>query len=392
MPNLNTILIVGGGVIGASVAYHLAAAQSGARIVVVEPDPTYARAATPRATGTVRRTFSLPEKIQMSLYGHEIFAKFEDIATVGGELVADIQFRKHGYLYMVRGAEKVADIERLQKLISVHYPEIMVIDRQGIAARFPSLRVDDVDAGLFAPDDGWIDPSAALMGFTKRAKSLGVDYVHDRVTGIEVSDSLARAVRLGSGDRILVDAVVNCANCWAADVAAMVGMKLPVRPMRRMTYYFDIKQQLEQLPLTRDMDGISLRREGEGYIGGVTNPNEALGFNWEADYDWFDTTVWPRIAHRIPAFEATKLRTCWPGHYDMNTFDGTAIIGPWSSGVPNFYVAAGFSGHGLQHAPAVGRAVKELIIDGGFQTLDLSRLGYQRLLAGKPLSDKGPGS
>ena len=172
----------------------------------------------------------------------------------------------------------------------------------------------------------------------------------------------------------------------------MVGMQIPVRPLRRMTYYFDTRAELEPLPLTRDIDGISLRPEGSGYITGVTNYDEEYGFNWDLDYDWFYGTVWPAMATRIPAFEAVKLQSCWSGHYDMNTLDQTAIIGPWTGSIENFYIAAGFSGHGLQQAPAVGRAIKELLLDDGYDTIDLSRLGYKRVLDDRPLDDEGPRS
>lgn len=388
----SNVVIVGGGIIGTSVAHALADSCSGLKITVVEPDPSYEWAATPRATGTIRRTFTLPEKVLMSNYAHEVYSRFNAMTAIDGEEIVDIHFRKDGFLFMGWGPEEVARLTKAKELISRHYPAITLLDPDEIAARYPSICTDDVEVGLFAPDDGWIDPASALQGYARKAKNLGVVFKQDRVVDFVVRDRLVRDVVLQSGKSIKADIVVNCANCWAADVAVLVGMKLPVRPLRRMTYYFDVRAELEPLPLTRDSNGISVRPEGAGYITGITNYEDPYGFNWDLDYDWFDHTIWPAIATRIPAFEAVKLINCWSGHYDMNTLDGTAIIGPWVGGIENFYVAAGFSGHGLQQAPAVGLALKELIVDGGYQTIDLSRLGYQRVIDERPLADDGPRS
>jgi FAD-dependent oxidoreductase domain-containing protein 1 len=388
----SSIVVIGGGIIGSSVACALAEADAGVSVKVIEPDPSYEWAATPRATGTIRRVFTLAENIHMSNLAHEVYSNFDSLTAVNGEVVADVQFNKGGFLYMAWGKKHVAHLKRIQALVAPHYPEIDLLDASAISSRFPSISTEGVDVGLFAPDDGWIDPASALQGYAKKAKSLGAVYVKDRVVGFATSGHQVTEVQLGSGERIKADSVVNCANCWAAEVASMIGMQIPIRPLRRMTYYFDTRAELEPLPLTRDINGISVRPEGSGYIAGVTNYNEEYGFNWDLDYDWFNGTVWPAIATRIPAFEAVKLQSCWSGHYDINTLDQTAIIGPWTGGIENFYVAAGFSGHGLQQAPAVGRAIKELLLDGGYQTIDLSRLGYQRVLDGCPLNDEGPGS
>ena len=388
----STIVIVGGGIIGSSVAYSLTNADAGVNVVVVEPDPSYEWAATPRATGTIRRAFTMPEKIQMSCYANEVYSDFSALTSIDGEEVADVQFRKGGFLYMVWGKEHVEQMERVVAQVTPYYPEIDLLNSGAISERYPSIRTENVDAGLFAPDDGWIDAASALQGYKKKAKSLGAVYVKDRVVDIMTSGNLAVGVKLESGTILNADAVINCANCWSAEVSETVGMKMPIRPLRRMTYYIDVQSDLEPLPLTRDANGISIRPEGSGYIVGVTNHNENFGFNWTLDYDWFDETVWPAIATRIPAFEAVKLQSCWSGHFDMNTLDDTAVVGPWTGRIENFYVAAGFSGHGLQQAPAVGRAMKELLLDGGYQTIDLSRLGYQRVLDNQPLNDEGPRS
>ena len=245
----STIVIVGGGIIGSSVAYSLANAGSGVNVVVVEPDPSYEWAATPRATGTIRRAFTLREKIQMSCYANEVYSDFSALTSIDGEEVADVQFRKGGFLYMVWGREHVEQMEHVVTQVAPYYPEIDLIDSSAISAQFPSIRTDDVDAGLFAPDDGWIDAASALQGYKKKARNLGAVYIKDRVVDVITSGKLAIGVKLESGSTLNADAVINCANCWSAEVSEMVGMELPIQPLRRMTYYIDAQTELEPLPL-----------------------------------------------------------------------------------------------------------------------------------------------
>ncbi len=169
----------------------------------------------------------------------------------------------------------------------------------------------------------------------------------------------------------------------------MVGMALPVEPVRRLVYFFEIRQRLEPLPLVIDPSGLYFRPEGAGYLAGRSDPDEAPGFNFEVDYDYFEAVVWPLLAARVPAFEALKPGQAWACHYDCNTLDENLIIGPWTGGLENFHVACGLSGHGLQQAPAIGRAMAELILDGRFVTLDLSRMTYRRVSDNEPLHETG---
>jgi glycine/D-amino acid oxidase-like deaminating enzyme len=227
------------------------------------------------------------------------------------------------------------------------------------------------------------------MGFRRKARSLGAEYIADEVVGIEAAEGRASAVRLASGATIPCGTVVVAAGAWSADVCAMAGMPLPVEPVRRQAYYFEIREKIEPLPLTIDPTGCWLRPEGAGYICGRSNPDEPAGYNFEVDYDWFDEMVWPVIAARVPAFEALKLKRAWTGLYAVNRLDENLIIGPWEGGMENLYVACGFSGHGLQQAPSVGRAMTELLLDGRFVTLDLSRLSYRRIIDNAPLPEAG---
>jgi FAD-dependent oxidoreductase domain-containing protein 1 len=384
------IVIIGGGVIGSSIAYHLAVAGHAADVVVVEPDPTYEFAASPRATGGIRQLFTVPENIRMAQYGHEIYGQFETLMAVDGE-PAPINFHRMGYLWLGSGKTDVDALMANWRVQTAHDARIELLDRKGVKHRFPSMRVEDLDIAAYSPDDGYMDPYSVLMGFRRKAVSLGIKYLKDRVVDFEVSGKLVTAVKLESGERLPGELFVNAANCWGPELCDKVGMKVPVYPMHRLTFYFEIRETLEALPLTRHISkNVSFRPQGAGYITGNTKYDEPPGFNWDVDYTYFDEAIWPGLAERVPAFEALKVTGAWAGHYDQNSFDNNAILGPWTGRLDNFHIALGFSGHGLMQAPAVGRALSELLLYGSYKTLDLSRMSYQRILDDKPLHDEVP--
>lgn len=382
------IVIIGGSIMGSSIAYHLAMTGRAGDIRVIEPDPSYEWAAAPRSSGGVRLMHGLPENIEMSRYGREVYKDFARLMDVDG-LPGGFDFLEHGYLYLVAGAGQVAIAKenwRVQTGLGVPND---FLDRDAIKARFPSINVSDIDAAIHAPQDGFIDPNAAVLGFRRKAISLGVDYIQDKVVDIEVSDGLARKVVLESGDRVACDIVVNVAGAWGPEICAMVGMTVPVEPLSRNTFYFEIRGEIETMPLTKDPTGVAFRQEGAGFTAGQTDINIPFGFNWDVDDDLFDSVFWPALAHRVPAFEALQVKRGWSGHYAYNRMDGNTIIGKWIGGLDNFYVATGFSGAGLQKGPAIGRAMTELLLDGGYRTIDLTRMSYQRVLDGEPLLETG---
>jgi FAD-dependent oxidoreductase domain-containing protein 1 len=384
------IAIIGGGVIGSSIAYHLAVAGHAADTVVIEPDPTYEFAATPRATGGIRQLFTVPENIRMVQYGHEVYGQFETLMAVDGDR-APIDFHREGYLWLGSGRGDIDALIGNWRVQTAHDARVELLDRKGVKLRFPSLRVDDIDIAAFSPDDGYMDPHSVLMGFRRKAQSLGIKYLKDRVVDFEVSGKRVSALRLESGERMAAELVVNAANCWGPALCELVGMTVPVAAMRRLTFYFEVREKLEPLPLTRHISkNVSFRPQGAGYICGNTRYDEPPGFNFEVDYDYFDDAIWPGLAERVPAFEALKMTSAWAGHYDQNHFDNNAILGPWTGGIENFHIALGFSGHGLMQAPAVGRGLCELLLHGRYHTLDLSRMGYQRIRDNRPLLDEVP--
>jgi glycine/D-amino acid oxidase-like deaminating enzyme len=382
------IVIVGGGIMGSCIAYALAVAGAAADVVVVEPDPTYAFAATPRAVGGVRLQHALREDVEMSLYGDRIFSDFANQVT-GGAVQFDPQFYRMGYLYLVQGAAQVAKLQMDADMLASLGVTVIRLDRAALRERYPSFHFNEADAGTLTPDDGQIDPNAALMGFRRAAEGRGIQYIRDRVTSLDVSGGLVTTAHLESGGSLAVNTLVNVANCWAAGVCKMVGMPLPVEPRQRQTFFFDTQVKLEPIPAMRHAAGHAMRRLQKGYITGYMPANQSSAFNWDLDSSVFDDVLWPLLAAQSSAFDAIKMRGGWVGHYDMNLLDGNPVIDRFPA-VPNFIVAAGFSGHGLQHAPAVGRAVKEMILDGGFQSIDLSRLNYRRIVDNTPLLDGGP--
>ncbi len=385
---MKRIVIVGGGIMGSCIAYHLALAGAAQDVVVVEPDPTYEFAATPRAVGGVRLQHALRENVEMSLYGDRVFSDFANQVT-GGAVHYDPQFYRMGYLFLVQGPAQVARLQKDADMLDSLGIRVHRLDRTALRQLYPSFHFDEADAGTLTPDDGQIDPNAALMGFRRAAEGRGIRYLQDRVVGLDVSGGLVTTARLESGGSLAVDTLVNVANCWAASICSMVGMSLPVEPRQRQQFFFDMQVPLEPIPAMRHAAGHAMRRLQKGYITGYTPDNQSAAFNWDLDSAVFDDVLWPRLAAQSSAFDAIKMRGGWVGHYDMNLLDGNPVIDRFPA-VPNFIVAAGFSGHGLQHAPAVGRAVKEMILDGGFQSIDLSRLGYRRIMENAPLEDGGP--
>ncbi|NTG31943.1 FAD-binding oxidoreductase, partial [Agrobacterium rhizogenes] len=196
-------------------------------------------------------------------------------------------------------------------------------------------------------------------------------------------------VKLKSGAEIKADHFVNAAGAWAKDICTMLGFEVPIEPLRRFEHYFETEEPIEPLPYLKDPERLAFRPEGKGYSGGVPTLAEPRGYNFEVDHDYFENIVWPALAHRFPQFEKTKCKNTLPGLYDQNDFDGNVIIGPGADGLANFHMLAGFSGHGLMHAPGCGRAMTELLLKGRYETINLSRLGWQRLLDDKPLPERG---
>lgn len=392
MPDSNfDVLIVGGGVMGSSVAFFLASSERGPglRIGVVEPDPAYATSSTALSVGGIRQQFSTPENIRLSLFGAHFFREAVHLLATE-EQGPDLGFVENGYLLLASpaGFETLRRNHSLQTSLGA---EISLLAPGDLQHRFPWLHTPDLaGGGMGIRGEGWVDPHALLQAFRKKAISLGVEYVQDRVVGVERAGSRVEGVRLGGGHRLPVGALVNAAGPRAAKVAEMAGIHdLPVHPRKRFVYRFHCRESIPEAPLTVDPTGVYFRPEGPDYICGVSpSPDQDPDtLDLEMAYDLFHQVIWPTLAHRVPAFQSLKLASSWAGHYAVNVQDQNAVLGPHPE-LSNLYFVNGFSGHGLQHAPGVGRATSELILFGEYRSLDLSRLGFRRFAAGTLLRER----
>lgn len=381
------VAIVGGAIVGSAVAYFVKQLAPGASVVVIEPDRTYEFASTLRASGGARRQFSCPENIAMSDFSIPFIAHADEELAVDGE-PAHVEWRQGGYLFIV-GAADVDVLRRNCDVQRAHGVDANWLDTDALHARFPSMSLDGIAAGVLTPEDGWCDPNGLLQGLRRKARALGVQYVEDRVVAIDHDASAARGLRLASGASLGAETIVNAAGAWSQQIAAMVGMPLPIEPLRRFEHYFETPNAIEPLPYVKDTARLAFRPEGKGYSGGLVDSDEPRGYNFDVDHDYFERVVWPALAHRFPAFEACRCRRTWSGLYEQNELDGNPVIGNWRGRMDNFYVASGFSGHGMMHAPAAGRAIAELIVHGRFETIDLARLGYRRIADNAPYPERG---
>ena len=384
-PERADVVIVGGAIVGSSVAAFLAMRPDfDGRIVVVERDPSYRTSSTTLSAASIRLQFSTPLNVQISRFGVEVIKHPERYLAVDGE-VPDVDFVENGYLFLATDAG-LATLEHnhaVQRALDV---AVELLSPAELRGRYPWLRTDDLAAGsLGLRDEGWFDAHALLQGMRRRARALGVEERTGEVVAIDRDGDRVTGVRLADGTRIDADWVVNAAGPRAAEIAAFVEVPLPVRPRKRLVYHVDSPADLGAAPLTIDPCGVYFRPEGATYITGFS-PNAAEDdpdtLDLRVEHAPFETRVWPALAHRVPAFDQLRLLDAWAGHYEVNTLDHNAIVGPHPV-VTNFLLANGFSGHGLQQAPAVARGLAEWIATGRYETLDLAPLGFGRIERGE---------
>jgi glycine/D-amino acid oxidase-like deaminating enzyme len=383
------VIIVGGAAHGASAAYHLAADPAfQGRILLVERDPTFARAATALSAGGIRQQFSTAVNVSLSLYGIDFLRRAGDLLAVDGDR-PDLGLVEGGYLFLATAAG-LDTLRRNHALQTSLGADINCLDTPALAARFPWLATEGLAAGSFgASGEGWFDGYGLAQALRRKAKALGVELMTAEVGAIEAGGGRATGIRLADGTRIAAGTVIVAAGTATPRLLAPLGIALPVEARKRYVFSFACREPLPRIPLTIDPSGVYVRSEGEIYICGASPPAEAdpPASDFEVDHGFFEATVWPVLAARIPAFEAIRPGRAWAGHYDFNTLDQNAIVGP-AGGVPNLLVATGFSGHGLQQAPGVGRGLAELISHGRYVSLDLSPLGHERIAAGRPLVEE----
>lgn len=384
------VVIAGGGVTGSSAAWWLLGQAPQLRVLVVEPDPTYAQSATALSVASVRSQFSNPVNVEISRFGVDFIRHFGDrIGPDGG--VPSLGFKENGYLFLTGSESGAAVMEELAAMQRGLGAATEVLGRADLARRYPWMVLDDViAASLGARDEGWFDNMGLLNGFRNGARARGAVYVKDRVAGLVRDGARITGVTLASGATMAAGAFLCASGTASAEVCSMAGFDLPVEPRKRTVFVIDAPHARHpDAPLIVDHSGIYLRPEHGMWITATVPEDDGpcRRDDWEADHAQFDDLIWPRLYARSEGFDAVKVTRFWVGHYDYNRLDQNAVVGRWP-GSENFFVAAGFSGHGLQQAPAVGRGLAEVILTGGYQTLDLSPLGAERILADRPFPER----
>ena len=367
------VVIVGGGVIGVSIAYHLALKRAG-RIVLFEKGQL-GEGSTSRCVGGIRLQFSTEINIRFSLESLKIFEQFIE------EFGVDPEFKRIGYLFLGTTELEMGVFKeniKLQRKLGI---PVELLNPDEIRARWPYLRVDDILGGTFCPRDGYAGPSEVLSGFASGAKRAGVKiYEGMEIIGISVEKGKIHSVKTKE-EEIFAPVVVNAAGPYAASIGEMVGIKIPVKPLRRQIFItapFHLTDQT--IPLTIDFHrGWYFRQEVDGLL--LSGPLDSEpSFNLNIDYEAMAETSENAI-YRVPVLEKARIARGWAGLYEISP-DHHAILGRVPE-VEGFFLANGFSGHGFQHSPAVGKVIAELITEGRAKTIDITSLSIERFGKGE---------
>ncbi|WP_299816535.1 FAD-binding oxidoreductase [uncultured Jannaschia sp.] len=383
------VVIVGGAIMGSSLAWWLTElGHPPGSVTVVERDPSYEASATAFTNSCIRQQFGNPLNVAISQFGVEFLKTFRE--RMGDDRVPPIHLHAFGYLYLA------ADEAKAERLRQAHAVQVAagagtrLMAPEEMAARWPFYDMNGILLGSHGTrDEGYFDGTTMFEWWRRLARERGVTYLDGTVTGIDTRGGRVRGVTLASGRTLPADIVVDAAGTRGAEVARMAGLDLPVEPRKRYTWVFEAERPLEQdLPLTIDPSGVHVRTDGALYMAGCTpatdpavDPDDFAG-----EWDLWEEHVWPIVATRVPAFERIRVKRSWVGHYDLNVLDANAIVGPHPE-LPGFVILNGFSGHGLQQSPAMGRGVAEWITTGGYQTLDLAPFAPDRILRQQPFPE-----
>ncbi len=382
------IVVIGGAVMGASVAFWLKKLQPSLDVLVVERDPTFARASTALAAAGIRQQFSNPVNVEISRYGIQFIKQFQD--HLGLDVgIPDLGLRENGYLFLTRTPEGLQTLTDLASLQRAHGAATEILAPNEIAIRFPWLNTEDLTGASFGPrDEGFFDNMGLLNGFRAAARQLGARFITDTVTGLTVTSGRVTGVTLGQGGHVACGIAVNAAGPRAAQILRMAGLDIAIEPRKRTVFVIDAPNaRIPQSPLMIDRD-YWIRPEHKQWITATvpTDDGPCDADDFEPDLHLWEDIIWPALWHRAPGFDAVKVIRHWVGHYAYNVLDQNAVLGPHPA-LPNLYLINGFSGHGLQQSPAVGRGIAEHIVTGTWQTLDLSDLSVERMLEGRPFAE-----
>jgi len=385
------VVIIGGAMYGSAVAWFLTDTPDfDGSVLVIEKDPSYENSATAHTNSCIRQQFSNPLNVQISQFGAEFIKGFKGFMGHDPR-VPDLSIQSYGYMYLADNAAFADQLRASHAVQAKAGAATQLMTPDDIKAAYPFYKVDDLVLGsINLIDEGYWDGGTVFEWWRRSARERGVEFLAGEVVDVTVNAGRVDSVTLATGDVISCGKVVNATGPRGAKTAAMAGIDIPVEPRKRFTWIFSAEQPLDRdLPLTIDPSGVHFRQDGpETYLaGGHADVDPAVDFDdFAMDHGIWENHIWPVIATRIPQFEAIKVVTEWAGHYDFNTFDHNAILGPHPE-VENFFFLNGFSGHGLQQSPAMGRATAEMLVHGSYRTLDLSPFGFERIATGVPFSE-----
>ncbi len=387
------VVIVGGAMYGSSVAWFLASNPDfDGSILVVERDPTYEFTSTSHTNSCIRQQFSNEINVRISQFGAEFIKNFRSF--MGDDpRVPDVVLQSFGYMYLADTEAFAATLRDSQAVQAACGAGTKIMSADEIKRDYPFYNVDDIVAGSHnRVDEGYFDGNTLFDWWKRSARERGAEYVTNEVVAMarNAAGDRVESVTLKSGDVVSCGTVVNASGPRAVLTARMAGIEIPVEPRKRYTFIFDAETPLDRdLPLTIDPSGVHMRTDGAYYLAGCPPDDDpAVDYDdFDQDHGIWEEKAWPVIAARIPQFEAIKLVNSWAGHYAFNTFDHNAILGPHTE-VGNFVFVNGFSGHGFQQSPAMGRGTSELITYGEYRTLDLSPFNYVRIAENRPFVEK----
>jgi glycine/D-amino acid oxidase-like deaminating enzyme len=376
------VVIIGGAVMGSSIAYNLLNDGFDGKVLVLERDPTYEHSSTALSIGGIRQQFGTKVNLDITRYSVPFYEQFDELMEVEGER-AHADFRQRGYLFLGR-KEKWPVMKRLYEFQRSQGLDVRLLKPQEILEIIPHINLEGVAGATFGPRDGYLDPHGVLSGFVKKARFLGTRYATDEAVNIVVESNKVGGVTTRKGERVESPIVVNAAGPFAQEVGMMAGVDIPVDPLRRMVYECSHPEEFNyEVPLTINTTGLYFRTETGGrMLTGKSKEDEPVGVNFTWERTLFHDEIWPELAHRIPLFDRLRLQGGWAGLYAENRLDHNAILGEHPE-IKGFYMAVGFSGHGLMQAPAVGKALSEAIRLGRYETVDVNCLGMDRFERGQ---------
>ncbi len=382
------VIIIGGAIMGSSTAWFLNQNPDfNGTILVVEKDQKYEFCSTAHTTSCIRQQFSTKLNVEISQFAANFINNFHEYMD-NDVRVPKLAIKSFGYMYLAASEDFAKNLRSNQEVQAASGAATELLTPDEIKSRYPFYNVEDIKLGsINLVNEGYWDSITVFEWMRNKAQENGVEYIENEVTEITKNKSEDRiiSIKLASGETINGENFVNATGPRAASTSKMAGIKIPVEPRKRYSWIFKAKNPLDRdLPLTIDPSGFHVRENGGGtyQAGGHGAYDPAVDFDdFAMDNELWETTVWPVLFNRIPQFESLKLISQWAGHYAMNTVDQNAIVGPHNI-IQNFFFLNGFSGHGTQQAPAMGRATAELLTYGAFKTIDMSAFKYERLLSG----------